>query len=84
METTYLPNDYDDLDGCPACGSIIDYCQGHGEIGDPDGFAILALHDSGDHSECSADAWCEPPASSLVAIDERAARWDAERPASSL
>lgn len=26
---------------CPACGDPIDYCQGHGEIGDPEGYAIL-------------------------------------------
>ena len=26
---------------CPACGDWIDYCQGHGEIGDPEGHAIL-------------------------------------------
>ena len=26
---------------CPACSNPIDYCQGHGEIGDPEGFAIL-------------------------------------------
>ena len=26
---------------CPACGEPIDYCQGHGEIGDPEGYAIL-------------------------------------------
>ena len=37
---------------CPACGSVIDYCQGHGEIGDPAGFAILQAHDNNDHSGC--------------------------------
>ena len=26
---------------CPACGDFIDYCQGHGEIGDPEGYAII-------------------------------------------
>lgn len=26
---------------CPACGALPDYCQGHGEIGDPEGAAIL-------------------------------------------
>ena len=25
----------------PACGDFIDYCQGHGEIGDPEGYAII-------------------------------------------
>lgn len=37
---------------CPACGEPIDYCQGHGEIGDPQGFAILQAHDNEDHSQC--------------------------------
>lgn len=37
---------------CPACGEFIQYCQGHGEIGDPHGAAILAKHDDGDHSDC--------------------------------
>lgn len=37
---------------CPACGADIQYCQGHGEIGDPYGAAILAKHDDGDHSTC--------------------------------
>lgn len=44
---------------CPACGSAIDYCQGHGEIGDPSGFAILRMHDNEDHSECDPSAECE-------------------------
>lgn len=43
---------------CPACGDPIDYCQGHGEMGDPAGFAILAAHDGDDHSECHPDG-CE-------------------------
>lgn len=38
---------------CPACGDDIQHCQGHGEIGDPDGAAILALHDDGNHSRCA-------------------------------
>ena len=37
---------------CPVCAEPIDYCQGHGEIGDPAGFAILVAHDGGDHSRC--------------------------------
>lgn len=37
---------------CPVCCSTSDYCQGHGEIGDPDGFAILQAHDNDDHSGC--------------------------------
>ena len=40
---------------CPACGEFIDYCHGHGEIGDPDGASVLASHDEGDHSRCVID-----------------------------
>lgn len=43
---------------CPACGDWIDYCQGHGDLGDPDGARILALHDDDDHSECHSMADC--------------------------
>ena len=46
---------------CPACGDVIDYCQGHGEIGDPAGFAILAAHDDDDHSGCHPDGCDEAP-----------------------
>lgn len=28
-------------DECPACLDPMDYCQGHGEISDPEGFAVL-------------------------------------------
>jgi len=38
---------------CPACGDLIDYCRGHGEMGDPDGYDILNSHDEGDHLLCS-------------------------------
>lgn len=41
---------------CPACGDRIDYCQGHGEIGDPDGFDVLDAHDNGDHTGCHPEA----------------------------
>ena len=37
---------------CPACGEVIGYCLGHGEIGDPDGAAILDAHDDGIHDAC--------------------------------
>jgi len=43
------------LSRCPACGDVIDYCQGHGEMGDPAGFAILQAHDDDDHSGCHPD-----------------------------
>jgi len=51
---------YDGSDGsieddsrCPACGDPIDYCRGHGEIGDPLGADILKLHDLGLHQDCN-------------------------------
>lgn len=46
------------ISSCPACGSAIDYCQGHGEIGDPEGNRILDAHDSDDHRDCHPDG-CE-------------------------
>lgn len=46
------------LSRCPACGDVIDYCRGHGAIGDPAGRAILDAHDAGDHAECHPDG-CE-------------------------
>lgn len=39
---TVIRRAVDQPDACPACGDAPDYCAGHGEIGDPDGFAILA------------------------------------------
>lgn len=32
----------DQPDVCPVCGDLPDHCQGHGESGDPDGYAVLA------------------------------------------
>jgi hypothetical protein len=62
MNVDYCDGDYLDDDeyvsSCPACGSPIDYCQGHGPSGDPDGFAILVAHDNDDHSNCHPDG-CE-------------------------
>ena len=29
------------IDECPVCEDPLDYCQGHGEIGDPRGYALL-------------------------------------------
>lgn len=37
---------------CPVCGDVIDYCQGHGQIGDPGGAAVLRAHDRGCHVAC--------------------------------
>jgi hypothetical protein len=41
-----------EAEGCPACGEYTSYCQGHGEIGDPEGYARLQLHDMGSHGSC--------------------------------
>lgn len=38
---------------CPACGEPSDFCQGHGETGDPVGHQVLEQHDDGDHSSCN-------------------------------
>lgn len=43
---------------CPACGWNIDYCQGHGELGDWDGYVILAAHDVEHHEYCHGQAEC--------------------------
>lgn len=49
-----------DLGPCPACGDHVDYCQGHGEIGDPIGFMILDEHyNQGRHARCHQLADCE-------------------------
>ena len=48
----------DNYSRCSACGEPIDYCQGHGEIGDPDGWDILARHDAGNHTLCHPEG-CE-------------------------
>ena len=37
---------------CPYCTEPIDYCRGHGELGDPEGAAVLAEHDEGRHFGC--------------------------------
>jgi hypothetical protein len=42
----------EDYARCPACGEPVDYCAGHGPIGDPAGAAILDAHDNGDHAGC--------------------------------
>lgn len=45
--------DQPDFCACPACGELIEFCQGHGEIGDYQGFLISQQHDNGDHSNCN-------------------------------
>jgi hypothetical protein len=46
---------------CPACGDPIDYCQGHGPIGDPAGYRILWRHDNGDHRTCHPSGCDDAP-----------------------
>lgn len=41
---------------CVVCANTSSYCQGHGEIGDPEGFETLRLHDSGEHADCHPKA----------------------------
>lgn len=53
---------------CPACGEPIDYCQGHGEMGDPDGAAILAAHDDGYHASCNSRGCDDAPAPRYVGL----------------
>lgn len=52
---------------CPACGDPIDYCQGHGAIGDPIGHSILSAHDDGYHGRCNP-AGCEDSAEMIAAV----------------
>lgn len=46
---------------CPACGEVIDYCQGHGKMGDPQGYAVLQLHDRDSHTACNPLGCDEAP-----------------------
>lgn len=49
------PSQYEDDDYvscCVVCGDQIAYCPGHGEIGDPEGFALRERHDADDHTYC--------------------------------
>jgi hypothetical protein len=48
----------DDIERCPVCGEPSDYCQGHGETGDPRGWRYMVAHDHGDHIQCHP-AGCE-------------------------
>lgn len=52
-------HDWIEASRCPACGDVIDYCSGHGSLGDPDGARVLALHDDGDHDECHPRSDCK-------------------------
>lgn len=53
-----MDNIIEDHPICPACGSVIDYCQGHGTLGDPEGARILEAHDDDEHDECHENADC--------------------------
>ena len=53
--TDFCPGDYDDSARCPYCADIIDYCQGHGPTGDPQGHQALANHDQDNHNQCHPD-----------------------------
>lgn len=55
------------IDGCPSCGNAIDYCPGHGEIGDPYGNETLRLHDDDIHNVCSPYACYDRVRSALDA-----------------
>jgi hypothetical protein len=46
---------------CPACGQAPDYCMGHGEMGDPEGYVIIEWHETGNHTRCSPNAECKIP-----------------------
>ncbi|WGH22092.1 hypothetical protein [Gordonia phage MerCougar] len=50
-----------DVERCVVCAQEIDYCSGHGEIGDPFGAAVLVAHDNGDHKNCAPYACDETP-----------------------
>lgn len=79
---------------CVVCGDPIDYCQGHGPMGDPDGYEILEAHESGHHERCDATAcderqeWIEAQADaderpfSDLSENEKQDRLDADEPAS--
>ena len=56
-----LEEEEEEVSRCPACGDPIDYCQGHGKIGDRAGRNILMAHDEGEHTGCHRDG-CETAA----------------------
>lgn len=63
---------------CVACGEPIDYCQGHGEIGDPIGFAIIGAHEGGNHRKCHTTA-CDAAAAADAELATEAIAQRAER-----
>ena len=55
---------------CPVCGDPIDYCLGHGSMGDPIGYSILTAHRDGYHGRCNS-AGCEERALAVSCTCER-------------
>lgn len=55
----YGADQYPEL--CPVCADPPSYCQGHGEIGDPDGYLILQAHLNDIHDDCHPDGCEEAP-----------------------
>jgi hypothetical protein len=53
--------EYEFMAKCPACGDFMDGCPGHPKTRDPVGFAILAKHEKGDHSDCDPAGCDEAP-----------------------
>lgn len=45
---------------CGYCNSPIDYCQGHGAIGDPEGFAALEGEEDDEHEADGLDPVSPP------------------------
>jgi len=45
MQGKIIMDDPVPYDQCPVCLDPMDYCQGHGEIGDYEGFLILQEED---------------------------------------
>lgn len=66
-EPSHGETDDEEPASCPACGEYIDFCMGHGPIGDPVGFDILDRHDNDDHSRCHVNG-CDVAADELGPI----------------
>lgn len=58
-EITEILDQGSDSPPCPACGEPIDYCQGHGTLGDSAGAEVLERHDEEDHRQCHPNSWCK-------------------------
>lgn len=66
-EPSWDETDDEEPASCPACGEYIDFCMGHGPIGDPVGFDVLDRHDNDDHSRCHVNG-CDVAAEELGPI----------------